>query len=113
MRNRNEPHWRLWYLVELPGSAKIATTSTTAAIAAAVRAAAALATAALAAAALAAAALATAALALAAAALALAATALALALRLHINRRLVGGWTRSVPVSRRRSRKHQIGRAHV
>ena len=44
--------------------------------------------------------------ALAATALALAAAALALAIRLHFNRRLVGGWARSVPGSRRRSRKH-------
>ena len=51
---------------------------------------------------------------LAAATLALAAAALAppalapaaLAIRLHINRRHVGGSARSVPVSRRRSRKH-------
>ena len=55
---------------------------------------------------LAALALAAAALALASAALALTAAALALAIRLHINRRHVGGWARSVPGSRRRSRKH-------
>ena len=54
----------------------------------------------------AAAALAAAALAAAALAAALAATALAAAIRLHINRRHVGGWASSVPVSRRRSRKH-------
>ena len=58
---------------------------------------------------LAAAAAALAAAALAAAALALAAALAppaALAIRLHINRRHVGGWASSVPVSRRRSRKH-------
>jgi hypothetical protein len=37
VRNRNEPHWRLWKIVELPDAAKIADTSTSAAIAAAIR----------------------------------------------------------------------------
>ena len=92
------------------GSTVAASTLATASLAAAARAAiaaaatvsAALATATAIAAALAAAALAAAALALAAAL----APPAALAIRLHINRRHVGGWASSVPVSRRRSRKH-------